>query len=93
MAISYKDLVAAGAPELPGKLFYRSKVDLEGYVRVEVRAPWIVGSRVLAARSARPKNDARPLPQLVALATTAAEAVRVGLGFHELVGDYRKADR
>ena len=89
-AISYKDLVEAGAPELPGKLFYRVKVDLEGFVRVEVRGPRLLGSQMLAARSGRVNKEGEPLPQIVELATDAANATRVGLGVHALLGDYRK---
>jgi hypothetical protein len=91
-AISYKDLVAAGAPELPGKLFYRVKLDndVPAHVRVEIRAPRLLGSQMIAVRSARVQADVDPLAQAAQVATTAANAVNVGLGFHAVLGDYRK---
>ncbi|CCQ44628.1 hypothetical protein ARTSIC4J27_555 [Pseudarthrobacter siccitolerans] len=90
-AISYKDLVAAGAPELPGKLFYRVKLDLDvpAHVVVEIRGPRLFGSQLVARRSAR-ITTSEPLAQVAQVATTAANAVNVGLGFHALVGDVRK---
>lgn len=91
MALSYRDLVAAGAPELPGQMFYRVKLkDERGFVGVEIRAPWIIGSQLIARRLRRVDPDAPALAQVVELATEAANAVRVGLGFVALVGDARK---
>ena len=91
-AISYKDLVAAGAPELPGKLFYRVKLDndVPAHVRVEIRAPRLLGSQMLAVRSARVQKDVEPLVQAAQVATIAANAVSIGLGFQDVLGDFRK---
>lgn len=94
MATTYEELVQAGAPALPGSLFYRVKFDYEGDLKIQVRQPLpYFGSRSLATRLVRVEKGKPALPKLVAAAQEAAEALRLGMEAHELLGDFRKGGK
>lgn len=91
MATTYESLIAAGAPELPGSLFYRVKLTEDATIRVEVRQPNpYFGSRRLVSRFVSVQVGRPALPQVIAAAKSAAEAVRIGADVLTLTGDYRK---
>ena len=94
MATTYENLIAAGAPELPGGLFYRVKFDKDTNIRVELRQPnRYYGSSLLAARTVHPISHRPALERVVVACRAAAGAVRVGMDVHASLGDYKKGSK